>query len=113
MAKFTHDFLAKFRTCPKCGVGVEDLVIGGIGDWRTRIICMKCLKVQKGLPYEEVIVPLAAQKHGISEQGLRRADAMSQEEHERVILEGPLYEDLPGVPDQARWLARRLLESST
>lgn len=112
MAKFTFDSLAKFRTCPSCGAEIDDLIIGGVGDWRNKIICVRCFKVQKGIPFDEIIVPLAACKHDLSEQSIRNADSISQDEYENIILNGSIRKDLPAVPEKARWLSRRLLESS-
>jgi hypothetical protein len=111
MAKFTHDSLAAYRTCPGCGAEIEHLVVGGVGDWRTRIVCDLCGKIQRGVPYDEVIVPLAACKHETTQAVIRNADSISQDEYERIILGEKPMKDLPAVPKYARWLARRLENS--
>lgn len=99
--------LRPYMTCPKCRAPLEKLVVGGVGDWRQRILCGTCQHIQAGLSFENVILPLVAEKFGISYQAARRADETSQEEYVEVCLGGENFKDLPAMPPVPRWLARR------
>lgn len=94
------------QSCPSCGAGLDALVVGGVGDWRTKILCSSCLEVWMSPPGH--ITTLVALQYGISEAAARWADAKSQEEFEQVVLGGPVFDDLPEALNTARWHARRL-----
>lgn len=102
----------KYEKCQKCRAGLDRLVIGGVGDWRHTIMCKECFHVERGLDRQRVIVPLVAKKYGISPKDAYEADERSQDEYERIILGGDVYDDLPKVTSTARWHARRLAVAS-
>lgn len=100
--------LSQWKACPKCGTGLDALLVGGVGSWRNAILCTRCFATQRGLNFERVIVPLVALKYGISWEAAHQADQRSEEEFQAVCLGSPPFDDLPGVPVTARWKARRL-----
>lgn len=99
--------LDPYLKCPKCRADLKDMLIGGVGKWQTSIQCRSCGKVQKGLSFRHIIIPLVAEKYGISESAALNADLKSQEEYEHVILGGDNFDDLPAVTLDVRWLCRR------
>lgn len=94
-------------TCPSCNAGLDCLVIGGVGDWRTKCVCVACMKVWS-MPTNAIITLVACQ-YGITEAQAREADTKSQHEFESICLGGEPYDDLPQSLNTARWHARRLL----
>ena len=73
------DQLRSYMKCGKCKADFEWLLIGGAGDWKTTITCEACFAVQRGVPYDGVIIPLIAIQYGLSEAEARRRDAIVQE----------------------------------
>lgn len=93
-------------SCPKCVAGLDQLIVGGVGDWRTKIVCQACLTVWMESP--GTIAGLAAMQYGMSEEAIRQADQLSQREFESVSMGGQESPDLPPALPIARWHARRL-----
>ena len=79
--------LTDFMSCPACGAELDngDLHVGGVGDWRKTILCLKCLHIRKNVPYEGVIVPLIAREYGLSVSQVREIEAHSQAEYEATL----------------------------
>lgn len=71
--------LEQFKSCEKCAASFSNLYIGGVGDWRTTILCEKCFHVRRGVPYEAVILPLIAQQYGLSLEEARKRDGKAQD----------------------------------
>lgn len=82
-----QDRLERFKACPECGAGFDQLTIGGQGDWKKTITCEKCFHVQRGLSHESVIIPLIAQQYGISIPQAREVEELLESEY-MEILEG-------------------------
>lgn len=94
------------ESCPKCGAGLDRLVVGGVGDWRNKVICEECLSVTT-ISMSQV-PRLVALQYGISEQAAVLVDQESQREFEQTCLGGEPLKDLPPALPVARWHARRL-----
>ena len=104
MSKFSNDSLSGFQECQRCHAPLEELIIGGVGDWKSCIMCGRCMYVRRGVPFAEVIVPLAARQEGVSETRILERWRDAQREHEEIILGNA--KGLP-APKLARWLASR------
>lgn len=94
--------------CPQCGAGLDRLVVGGVGDWATKVVCQECWYVW-AMPAGH-ITTLVAIQYGIPEWAAAQADARSQAEFQRITLGGVPDPDFPGVPPAARWHLRRLAQ---
>lgn len=69
----------RFQTCERCDTELDNLIIGGVGDWRNTILCERCFHLRKGVPMA-VINQLAAWQWGIT---LAQAEAAQKEADDR------------------------------
>lgn len=97
--------------CTSCAAPLSELVLGGVGDWRNKVLCLKCMHLQDNVRPQDM-ARLVSLQYGISERDAQAADSRSQEEYESVTLGGQPHGDLPGVPPTTRWHARRLAFST-
>lgn len=81
------DTLSEYTNCEKCNAPFSDLYIGGVGDWRTTIMCQRCFHIRDGLSWERVIIPLVARQYNLTIDEARKRDAASQAEYEKMVAE--------------------------
>lgn len=82
-----EDRFAEYKKCSKCGAGFDRLYIGGVGVWRTSILCEKCHHVHRNVPYRQVIVHLIAEQYDLTYNEALERDQAAQAEYEANVAE--------------------------
>ena len=77
--------------CTKCNAEFEFLFPGGVGDWRTTIVCEKCFHIRKNVPLQNVIVPLIALQGGIAEWEARQREERAHRAYLESIAKASDY----------------------
>lgn len=78
-----EDPLDQWRKCEKCHS--PSIYPGGVGDWRHTIICERCFHVRRGVPLQQVIIPLIMEQYSLSREDAEAREAASQRAYERAL----------------------------
>lgn len=84
-----RDVPEKYYFCPSCGAqGLDHLQIGGDGHWEDKIQCLRCFEV-RDVSYKDVIIPLIAEKYGLTRQQAVAQERKSQRRYAESIDRDP------------------------
>jgi hypothetical protein len=84
-----------YKKCPECQAALGDLYIGGVGDWKRTIQCLKCFHVVDHVP-ELVIHELLSERLDIPLERIRASESAAESEYQETVedllsfLENPL-----------------------
>jgi len=86
---------ALYRKCPECLAGLEDLYVGGVGDWQDTIMCTKCFKIMDRVP-EVVVMELLAEinaEKGFDIAECRKRQKAAQDNYEATLADLTSFRD--------------------
>lgn len=84
-----NDVPNKYYFCPSCGAqGLEALQIGGDGHWEDKIQCLECFEI-RDVSYKDVIIPLIAEKYGLTVEQAIKTERKSQRRYAESIDRDP------------------------
>ncbi len=100
---------AGYRKCEKsdCRAPLEKLVLGGVGDWSSTILCGRCFHTRRGVPLA-IINSLAAERYGLTVAQCAEAYQRAQAQYEAALVDEKSRFYIPvsyegGLPLLERW----------